>query len=66
MAPKELATLLAAPALPAPPGVTPNFDKPPNQNSYAWGITTVCTVLATLCLCLRGELFGEQITQLLE
>ncbi|KAF7588253.1 hypothetical protein BBP40_005975 [Aspergillus hancockii] len=53
MSPEELEALLAAPALAAPPGVSPNFDNPPSQNSYAWGITTVCTVVATLCLCLR-------------
>ncbi|PYH89516.1 hypothetical protein BO71DRAFT_434746, partial [Aspergillus ellipticus CBS 707.79] len=54
MSPEELAALLAAPALAAPDGVTPNFDNPPNRNSYAWGITTVCTIIATSCLCLRS------------
>ncbi|OJJ95732.1 hypothetical protein ASPACDRAFT_126540 [Aspergillus aculeatus ATCC 16872] len=53
MSTDELATLFAQPALAAPEGVTPNFDNPPNHNSLAWGIITVCTVVATLCMCLR-------------
>ncbi|PWY75073.1 hypothetical protein BO70DRAFT_431053 [Aspergillus heteromorphus CBS 117.55] len=54
LSPEELARLLAAPAMPAPDGVTPNFENPPNRNSYAWGITTVCMIIATSCLCLRS------------
>ncbi|KAE8391182.1 hypothetical protein BDV23DRAFT_171776 [Aspergillus alliaceus] len=54
MPPEELEALLAAPALAPPPGVTPNFDNPHNGNGYAWGITTVCMIVATLCLFLRG------------
>ncbi|KAF5862058.1 hypothetical protein ETB97_012205 [Aspergillus alliaceus] len=53
MPPEELEALLAAPALAPPPGVTPNFDNPHNGNGYAWGITTVCMIVATLCLFLR-------------
>ncbi|KAF7631423.1 hypothetical protein F9C07_2276778 [Aspergillus flavus] len=53
MSPEELDALLAAPALAPPPGVTPNFDNPSRHNDYAWGITTVCMVVATLCLFLR-------------
>lgn len=53
MSPEELDALLNAPALEPPPGVTPMFDNPPNRNDYAWGITTVCMLVATLCLCLR-------------
>ncbi|KAJ5239229.1 hypothetical protein N7468_003848 [Penicillium chermesinum] len=54
MSPEMLAKLLAAPALPPPKGVTPNFDNPPNQNNLAWFVTTICMVVATLCLLLRG------------
>ncbi|RAL16576.1 uncharacterized protein BO97DRAFT_467884 [Aspergillus homomorphus CBS 101889] len=53
MSSDDLATLFAQPALAAPEGVTPNFDNPPNHNSLALGIITVCTVIATLCMCLR-------------
>lgn len=53
MSPGELDALLKAPALEPPAGVTPDFDNPPNGNAYSWGITTVCMVIATVCLCLR-------------
>ena len=50
----ELEALLAAPALPPPEGVTPNFDSPPNRNGLAWFVTTLCIVVTTLCLLLRA------------
>lgn len=53
MSPEELDALLNAPALEPPPGVTPIFDNPPNDNVYSWGMTTVCMIVATICLCLR-------------
>ncbi|KAJ5218878.1 uncharacterized protein N7498_000977 [Penicillium cinerascens] len=53
MSPEALAELLAAPALQAPEGVTPNFDNPPNKNGLAWFVTTLCMVVATMCLFLR-------------
>lgn len=53
MSAEALATLLAQPALPAPPGVTPNFDNPPKSNTIAWVVTTLCLVIATICLSLR-------------
>ncbi|PYH41044.1 uncharacterized protein BP01DRAFT_306909 [Aspergillus saccharolyticus JOP 1030-1] len=53
MSTSELATLLAQPALAAPEGVIPNFDNPPNHNNMAWGIITVCTIIATLCVFFR-------------
>lgn len=53
MSPEALAELLAAPALAAPEGVTPNFDNPPNKNGLAWIVTTLCMVVATICLFLR-------------
>jgi hypothetical protein len=53
MSPEVLAELLAAPALPAPEGVTANFDNPPNKNGLAWFVTTFCMLVATSCLFLR-------------
>lgn len=53
MPPTSLDELLAAPALAPPEGVTPQFDHPPNRNSLAWGVTTACMVIATICLLLR-------------
>jgi hypothetical protein len=50
---EALAELLAQPALSPPPGVTPDFDNPPNSNCLAWFVTTLCMVIATLCLFLR-------------
>ncbi|KAH8809405.1 hypothetical protein F5884DRAFT_845544 [Xylogone sp. PMI_703] len=50
----EIATLLSTPALAAPPGVTPNFDHPPNRNGLAWFVTTFCMIIATFCLLLRA------------
>lgn len=51
---EALAEILAAPALPPPAGVTPIFDNPPNHNTLAWFVTTMCMVVATLCLFLRA------------
>ncbi|KAH7411401.1 hypothetical protein BKA64DRAFT_569183 [Cadophora sp. MPI-SDFR-AT-0126] len=51
---EEVAAILSTPALMAPPGVTPNFDEPPNKNGLAWFITTTCMVISTLCVLLRG------------
>jgi uncharacterized membrane protein (DUF485 family) len=51
---EALAELLAAPALPPPAGITPEFENPPNQNHLAWFVTTICMVVATLCLLLRA------------
>lgn len=53
MSPTSLNALLAEPALTPPAGVTPDFENPPNQNSLAWGVTTACMVIATICLFLR-------------
>ncbi|KAJ5371216.1 uncharacterized protein N7496_007308 [Penicillium cataractarum] len=53
LSPEALAKLLAQPALSPPPGVTPNFDNPPNSNRLAWFVTTFCMVIATICLLLR-------------
>jgi hypothetical protein len=53
MSPEVLAELLAAPALAAPEGVTPDFENPPNRNGLAWFVTTLCMVISTACVCLR-------------
>lgn len=53
LSPEQLAALLAAPALEPPPGVTADFDNPPNQNGLAWFVTTFCMVISTLCLFVR-------------
>ncbi|KAJ5762411.1 uncharacterized protein N7511_005793 [Penicillium nucicola] len=53
MSQEALAKVLAAPALVPPPGVTANFDNPPNGNTLAWAVTTFCTVVITLCMFLR-------------
>lgn len=54
MSPEMLDELLAAPALPPPEGVTSNFENPHDANGLAWFVTTICMVVATFCLCLRG------------
>lgn len=53
MSSNELAALLASPAMEPPDGVTPDFDNPPNKNSLAWFVTTLCMVVATIFFCLR-------------
>lgn len=53
MSSEALAELLAAPALAAPEGVTPDFENPPNSNGLAWFVTSICMVVATACVCLR-------------
>lgn len=53
LSPEALEELLAQPALQPPAGVTANFDNPSNNNGLAWAVTTVCTVVATICLLLR-------------
>ncbi|KAL2817190.1 hypothetical protein BJX63DRAFT_386336 [Aspergillus granulosus] len=53
MSPEAFDQLMAAPALAAPAGITPNFDNPPNRNGLAWVVTTLCMVIATMCLLLR-------------
>lgn len=50
----ELKNLLAAPALPAPEGVTPNFEHPPNRNGLAWFVTTFCLIFAMCLVLARG------------
>ncbi|KAK2923297.1 hypothetical protein FoTM2_016819 [Fusarium oxysporum f. sp. vasinfectum] len=58
---KELEQLLAAPALEAPNGVTPEFENPPNGNILAYRITTFCMVFTTLCAIIR--LYGKWLLE---
>ncbi|KAJ5648111.1 hypothetical protein N7490_004483 [Penicillium lividum] len=53
MSPEALATLLDQPALPPPPGVTADLDNPSTSNTLAWVVTTLCLVVAIICLSLR-------------
>ena len=48
-----LEELMELPAMEAPPGVTPNFDDPPNRNGLAIGVLTLFTVISTLGMILR-------------
>ena len=48
-----LAELLASPALAPPEGVTPQFDSPPNQNELAYAVTTILSVVLTICVGIR-------------
>jgi hypothetical protein len=50
----ELESLLAAPALDAPAGVTADFDDPPNGNHLAWFVTTFSLAISTTCLLVRA------------
>ncbi|KAH7146125.1 hypothetical protein EDB81DRAFT_651229 [Dactylonectria macrodidyma] len=54
MTQEQLEQLLAAPALEASDGVTPEFENPPNGNVLAWAVTTFCMVVTTLCLFIRA------------
>ncbi|KAI1414128.1 hypothetical protein F5Y13DRAFT_179104 [Hypoxylon sp. FL1857] len=45
---------LDGPALAPPPGVTPQFDNPPNNNGLAHGVIAACVTVATVCLLIRG------------
>lgn len=45
---------LNGPALAPPPGVTPDFESPPNNNPLAIGVIAACTAVSTICLLLRA------------
>lgn len=45
--------LLSLPALEPPPGITANFDDPPNRNGLAYFVTTICVVISSLCVLIR-------------
>ncbi|KAG9566877.1 hypothetical protein KCU71_g3188, partial [Aureobasidium melanogenum] len=50
----DLQNLLAKPALPAPKGVTADFENPPNKNGLALFVTTFCMLFATVLVLARG------------
>ncbi|KAL8401085.1 hypothetical protein RB594_001206 [Gaeumannomyces avenae] len=41
------------PAMMPPPGVTPEFDGPKNENPLAWGVMITCTIITAICVFLR-------------
>lgn len=41
------------PAMSPPPGVDPNFDDPPNQNTMALAVMSVCLAVSTIAIVLR-------------
>ncbi|KAK1783185.1 hypothetical protein QBC45DRAFT_447946 [Copromyces sp. CBS 386.78] len=49
----QIDALLSLPALEPPPGISPNFDDPPNRNGLAYFVTTFCLVVSTLCVFIR-------------
>ncbi|KAI5918784.1 hypothetical protein F4810DRAFT_555912 [Camillea tinctor] len=61
--PAELAQLLNSPALDPPPGVTPDFEHPPNNNNLTHTIVSICIVLTTVAflfrLCARRFFFKK-------
>ncbi|KAI1824605.1 hypothetical protein F4861DRAFT_505642 [Xylaria intraflava] len=42
--------ILNGPALKPPPGVTPTFDNPPNQNALGMAVTTLCLSVSTIAI----------------
>ncbi|OAG04931.1 uncharacterized protein CC84DRAFT_1260216 [Paraphaeosphaeria sporulosa] len=44
---------LEGPALMPPPGVTPNFINPPNQNKLGYGLIYSCAVVCAAVVCIR-------------
>lgn len=45
--------ILSGPAMAPPPGVTPNFEDPPNRNALAHAVMATCIVVSTFCLLVR-------------
>ncbi|KAF7558193.1 hypothetical protein G7Z17_g19 [Cylindrodendrum hubeiense] len=45
---------LEGPALAPPDGVTSNFNNPPNRNDLAWGVLLTCSIITTICFCVRA------------
>ncbi|KAI0517801.1 hypothetical protein F5B22DRAFT_645504 [Xylaria bambusicola] len=54
LTPLEQEWTLNSPALPPPPGVVPNFLRPPNKNHVAIIVNVVCLVVTVLVICLRA------------
>ena len=53
LSPEELQQLLDGPAGTPPVGVIPNFDDPPNLDTYVILTITACTTFATVAVLLR-------------
>ncbi|KAI1300941.1 hypothetical protein F5Y03DRAFT_363348 [Xylaria venustula] len=45
--------ILAQPALQPPPGVTPNFENPPNMNTLSNGVVITALIITSLCILAR-------------
>jgi hypothetical protein len=50
MTPEQVEKLLNGPALKPPPGHTPQFENPPNENYIAYVVVTLCLAFATFSL----------------
>lgn len=48
-----LQALLNGPAVPPPPGITPNFESPPNSKAVSLIVLVPCQTIATLSVLLR-------------
>lgn len=45
--------IMDRPAMTPPPGVVPNFDDPPNHNTMALAVMSVCLAVSTIAIALR-------------
>lgn len=45
--------IMDTPAITPPPGVVPNFDDPPNGNTMALAVMSVCLAVTTIAMVLR-------------
>ncbi|KAI1074443.1 hypothetical protein F5B20DRAFT_563736 [Whalleya microplaca] len=63
LSPNELEAALNGPALQPPPGITPDFDNPPNRNAAALAAIIVCLTLPTISAILYtyGRVFYVKI-----
>ncbi|KAI0402418.1 hypothetical protein F4802DRAFT_368299 [Xylaria palmicola] len=53
LTPPEYDPILNLPAYIPPPGVTPKFSNPPNQNALAIAVVTICTSIASILFLTR-------------
>lgn len=54
----EKNAIVYGPALAPPPGVTADFENPPNNNGLAVGVLAACVAVSSLCLLLRVYVQG--------
>ncbi|KAI6080682.1 hypothetical protein F4821DRAFT_250997 [Hypoxylon rubiginosum] len=53
LSPAQLAALMDQPAMPPPPGVTPNFEHRFNRNGLSISASTICLVASTVAILIR-------------